>query len=236
MGLMDMFGGRSKLFDCNKTLENIPGKFSGVPHLSPEGEFSVWFTPEDPKHLLNRNGVANPNGLLELRVKLDPQRKQAFLEGAQALSGERVFVSGVLVNDEEHGSKALLCPLDLVHAQMPPEKFPAWFKAIVPNLPGPQVPVAYKVIAASDASKSARPPKSDETRALRAFFPYPEKPTLPKIKMDFEMRKATDLRTEFHLSPEPMKSRILMDLSVESAKKDGPGVFVGDLVAYWTNE
>jgi hypothetical protein len=50
------------------------------------------------------------------------------------------------------------------------------------------------------------------------------------------MRKVTDLKTEFHLSPEPMKSRILMDLSVESAKKDGPGVFVGDLVAYWANE
>jgi len=236
MGLMDLLGGKSKLQDSGGRLDNVPGKFSGVPHLSPEGDFSVWFLPEDKKYLANRHGSPNPNGLLELKVKLADAQAQAFLEAAKTMEGERIFVSGVLANDEEHDSKALVQPLDLIYTQLPAGKFPAWFQAIVPNLPGPQVPVAFKVIAASDASKSKKPPRWEETRALKAFFPYPEKPALPKIKMDFEMRKVADLRTEFHLSPEPMKSRILMDLSVESASKDGPGLFVGDFVAYWANE
>jgi hypothetical protein len=236
MGLMDLFGGKSKLHDCHLLLENVPGKFSGAPHLTPEGDFSVWFLPEDKKYLSNRNGVPNPNGLLELKVRLEPSRKQAFLDAASAMAGERVFIGGVMVNDEEHSSKALVQPLDLIYAQLPAAKFPVWFQEIVKNLPGPQVPIAFKVAAASDASKSARPPKADETRALKAFFPYPEKPQIPKIKMDFEMRKVVDLKTEFHLSPEAIRSRILMDLSVASAKQDGPGLFVGDFVAYWANE
>jgi hypothetical protein len=147
-----------------------------------------------------------------------------------------VFVSGVLVNDNSRGGKAEVYPLDMLYAPMTQEQFPHWFRDIQGNLKDPGSVLVYKIAAASDASKSNKPPQSEETRAVQASFPYPPKPNFPKIKIDFEIRKIVNWKTDFRLDNNQMKQRIDLDLSVESIKGDGPGVFTGDLVAYWGNE
>lgn len=236
MGLMDMFGKKSQLVDCQTYLSNIQGTLSGDVRMTPDGDFSVWFVPDNKSYLLNRNKVQNPNGMLELKVKVDPKYKQAFLDAVQAMVGQPVFASGVLINDDSQAGKAQVHPLDMLYAPLPSERYPGWFKAIQQNLKDPNSVSVHKIAAASDASKSNKPPQADETRAMRAFFSYPPKPNLPKIKIDFEVRKIAELKAEFQMNNETMKQRIALDLSLESAKKEGPGVFVGDFVAYWGNE
>jgi hypothetical protein len=236
MGLMDMFGKKSPLVDCQSDLSNIAGKLSGTPQMTAEGDFSAWFIPDNKPYLLNRNKVQNPNGMLELKVKVDASYRQAFQDAVTLLAGQTVYASGVLVNDDSKGGKAEIHPLDMLYAPLPADKYPAWFKDIQQNLRDPNAVLVYRIVAASDASKGNKPPRSEETRALRAVFPYPNKPNFPKIKIDFEIRKVVSSKTDFRLNDDRMRQRIELDLSVESIKENGPGVFVGDMVSYWGNE
>src|SRR5258708_246564 len=64
MGLMDMFGKKSPLVDCQTYLSNITGKLSGSPQMTTEGDFSVWFIPDNKQYLLNRNKVKNSNDMM----------------------------------------------------------------------------------------------------------------------------------------------------------------------------
>jgi hypothetical protein len=236
MGLMDLFGKKSPLVDCNTYLANIPGKIYGTPKVTPEGDFDVLFTPDNKQQLLNRNKVPNPNGMLELRVKLLSPYKQAFCDAVASMAGQPAYAFGVLVNDDSRGSRALIQPLDMIYAPLTPENFPGWVKEIQKNLKDPNSVVAYRIAAASDASKTHKPPQTEESRAMHAAFPYPPKPNFPKIKVDFEVRGSVNVKTDFRLNNDAMRQKIELDLGVESIKGEGPGVFVGEFVAYWGNE
>ncbi len=236
MGLLDMFGKKSPLVDTNAYLSNAPGQLTGAPGATSEGDFAARFIPDDKQYLLNRNKTANPGGFLDLKVKLDAGGRQAFLQAAQGMQGKPVFVSGVLVNDDSQGGKALVQPLDMIYCPIGPDQYPAWFKAIQGNLRDPNAVKVYRIVAATDASKSNKPPRADESRAVHATFPYPPKPNLPKIKIDFEVRATLNLKADFRLNHNLMRQLIELDLGLETAKENGPGVFVGDLVAYWGNE
>lgn len=236
MGLMDMFGKKSQLVDCHTFLSNIPGKLSGAPQTSPEGVVSVWFIPDDKKHLLNRNKAANPNGMMELKVKVNPSYRSQFLWALEGMAGQTVHATGVLINDDSKGGKAEIYPLDMLYAPLPPDRYPAWFKDIQGNLKDPNAVAVYRIAAASDASTSNKPPQSEESRVGQATFPYPPKPNFPKIKIDFEVRKTVDWKAEFQMNNDTFKQRINLDLGTASIKEDGPGIFVGDFVAYWGNE
>lgn len=110
MGLLDMFGKKSPLVDTNVTLSNVAGQLTGIPGVTSEGDFAARFIPDDKKYLLNRNKVANPSGFLDLKVKLDPAGRQAFLQAVQTMQGKPVFVSGVMVNDDSQGARPWCSP------------------------------------------------------------------------------------------------------------------------------
>jgi hypothetical protein len=234
MGLFDMFS-KSPLVDCNTTLSNISGKIAGAPFVGPDGQFSVFFVPDDKKYLLNRNQTANGDGRLELKVNLDASGRHAFLDAVKSMAGKTILASGVLVNDDSRNSRAEVNPLDLLVAPLSPDQFPDWFKTIQQNLKDPNAVTVYRIAAASDASKSKRPPKADETRTVHSNFTYPPKPDATAIKIDFEIRKTLSVKADVRLSHEIMKDRIEMHSTVTSTKDEGPGVFVGDLVIYWGN-
>lgn len=236
MGLMDMFGKKNPLVDGNLYLSNIAGKFTGAPGVSSEGDFAVRFVPDDKQYLLNRNKVANSSGHLDLKVKLEASGRQAFLQSVQNMQGKPVYVSGVVVNDDSQGGRVEVHPMDMVYSPVDPEQYPGWFKAIQAHLKDPNAVSVYRIVAATDASKSNKPPKAEESRTMRAFFPYPPKPNFPKIKIDFEVRATLNLKADFRLNNSQMKQRIELDLGLETIKENGPGVFVGDLVVYWANE
>src|SRR5581483_815489 len=164
MGLMDMFGKKNPLVDCNLYHSNIAGKIAGPPSVSPEGDFTARFTPDDPKNFLNRNKVPNSSGTLDLKVKLEASGRQPFLQAVQGMQDKPVFVSGVGVNDDSQGGKAEIHPLDMIYSPLAPEQFPAWFKSIQANLKDPNAVAVYRIVAATDASKSNKPPKSEENR------------------------------------------------------------------------
>ena len=236
MGLMDMFGKKSALVDANMYLSNVPGQLTGAPGVNAEGDFTARFVPDDKKYLLNRNQKPNPSGFLDLKVKLVQAGQQPFLQAVQGMSGRPVYVSGVMANDDSMGGKAVVQPLDMIYSPATPDQYPAWFKAILGNLKDPNAVAVYRIVAATDASKSAKPPRSEENRAVNAVFPYPSKPNLPKIKLDFEVRAALNLKADFRLNHNQMRQRVELDLGIEAIKEGGPGVFVGDLVVYWGNE
>lgn len=236
MGLMDMFSKKKPLVDSNLYLSNAAGKLTGAASVSPEGDFAARFVPDDKQHLLNRNKVANASGHLDLKVKLEASGRQAFLQSVQNMQNKPVYVSGVMVNDDSQGGRAEVHPLDMIYSPMDPEQYPGWFKAIQSNLKDPNAVGVYRIVAATDASKSNKPPKSEESRTMRAYFPYPPKPNFPKIKIDFEVRATLNLKADFQLNNSQMKQRIELDLGIETIKDNGPGVFVGDLVVYWANE
>ncbi len=236
MGLMDMFAKKSPLVDTQKNLSNIAGKLTGVPGLGAEGDFSARFVPDDKNYLLNRNNVPNPSGHLDLKVKLDPAGRQAFLQAVQSFQDKPVYAGGVLVNDDSMGGRAEVHPLDMIYSLLSADQYPAWFKAIQGNLKDANAVAVYRIAAATDASKSNKPPRAEEPRALQAFFPHPPKPNFPKIKIDFEVRASLNLKSDFRLSNNQVKQRIEMDLGLETTKENGPGVFVGEMVIYWGNE
>jgi hypothetical protein len=236
MGLLDMFGKKNPLVDCNLYLPNIAGKLTGAPNVTSEGDFSARLVPDDKQHLLNRNKTANPTGFLELKVKLEASGRQAFLQAVQGMQGKPVYASGVMVNNDSQGGRAEMHPLDMIYSPLDPEQYPGWFKAIQGNLKDPGAVAVYRIVAATDASKSNKPPKSEENRVMQAFFPYPPKPNFPKIKIDFEVRAALNLKADFRLNNSQMKQRVELDLGLETIKENGPGIFVGDLVVYWGNE
>lgn len=236
MGLMDLFGKKSPLVDCNTYLANIQGKLYGNPQVTAEGDFSTWLVPDNKQYLLNRNQVKNPNDMLELKVRLLTQYRQAFADAVTAMAGQTVFATGVLINDDSQGGKAQIRPLDMLYAPITEDKYPAWFQEIRKNLKDPDAVAVYKIVAASDASKANKPPQTEETRSMRAVFPYPNKPNFPKIKIDFEVRGSVNVKSDFKLNNNVMRQKIELDLGVDSIKGDGPGVFVGEFVAYWGNE
>jgi hypothetical protein len=234
MGLFDMFS-KSPLVDCNTTLSNISGKITGTPFADAEGNFSVFFIPDDKKYLLNRNQVANSDGRLELKVNVEASCRQAFVEAVKAMAGKTVYASGPMVNDDSRHGRAEMNPLDLLYAPLDADQFPEWFKSIQQNLKDPNAMAVYRIVAASDASKSKRPPQADVTRTTHTNFSYPPKPDVAAIKIDFEIRKTAGVKADIQLSHEVMKDRIEMHVIVPSAKEDGPGACVGDLVIYWGN-
>jgi len=236
MGLMDMFGKKSPLVDCQKVLANVSGKLTGMPGVGPEGDFSARLVPEDKSLLLNRNQVANPTGHIDLKVKLEASGRQAFSQAVQSMQGKPIFVSGVVVNDDSQGGRVEIHPLDMIYSPLGPEQFPAWCQAIQGNLKDSNALAVYRIAAATDASKSNKPPRSEESRPLRSAFPYPTKPNFPKIKIDFEVRASLNLKADFRLNNDPIRQRVELNLELETIQDKGPGIFVGELVVYWGNE
>ncbi len=236
MGLMDMFGKKSPLVDCQTYLSNITGKLSGAPQATADGDFSVWFVPDSKQYLLNRNKVKNSNDMLELKVRLISSYRQAFTEAVAGIASQPVFATGVLINDDSKGGKAEIRPLDMLYAPLKSEQYPSWFKEIQKNLKDSSAVAVYRIVAATDATKTNKPPQTEESRAVRATFPWPNKPNFPKIKIDFEVRAGVNVKADFKLNNDLMRQKIEMDLGLETIKEDGPGVFVGDLVIYWGNE
>lgn len=236
MGLMDMFGKKSPLVDCHKTLSNASGKLTGIPGVSAEGDFSARLVPDDKQTLINRNLIPNPSGHIDLKVKLEASGRQSFSQAVQAMQGKTIFVSGVVVNDDSQGGRVELHPLDMIYSPLDPDQYPAWFKTIQGNLKDPSAVAVYRIVAATDASKSNKPPQSEVSRVLHAAFPYPSKPNFPKIKIDFEVRASLNLKADFRMNNDQMRQRIELDLELEPIQENGPGIFVGELVAYWGNE
>ena len=233
---MDMFSGKTSLVDSGKYLANAPGKLLGPAKMSSEGDFGVAFAPDDKKWLINRNGKSNSNGLIELKVKVTPTQSQAFLESLQPLLGPTVYVSGVLVDDDSQGGKTQVQPLDLIWAGLPQTNYPDWFKNILGSLDDPQGALVYRIVSVSDASKSAKPPRAEQTRQCHAPIPYPPKPEKPSMKIDFEIRKIAMVNADFDLSNDLVHQRIALAVTVKSSKEDGPGVFTGDLTAFWRHD
>lgn len=236
MGLMDLFGKKSTLLDTQKNLVNASGKLSGPASVSAEGDFHARFLPDDKNYLNNINQTPNPSGLLDLKVKLLSSGAQPFLQAVQGMQNKPIFVSGVLANDQALAHRVVVQPLDMIYSPQDPDQYPAWFKAIQGNLKDPNAVAVYKVVAATDASKSSKPPRADEERVSKAVFPYPPKPNFPKIKLDFEVRATLNIKADFRPVNTPLKERVELEVILETEKENGPGVFVGDLVIYWGNE
>ena len=236
MGLMDMFSKKSPLVDCQKTLSNISGKLTGMPGVGPEGDFSARLVPDDKALLLNRNQIANPSGHIDLKVKLETSGRQTFSQAVQSMQGKTLFASGVVVNDDAQGGRVEIHPLDMVYSPLGPEQYPDWVKAIQGNLKDSGAVSVYRIAAATDASKSNKPPRAGESRPQRAAFPYPPKPNFPKIKIDFEVRASLNLKADFRLNNDPIRQKVELNLELETIQDKGPGIFVGELVVYWGNE
>jgi hypothetical protein len=236
MGLMDMFSGKTFLADSGKYLANVPGKLLGPAKMSSEGDFNIAFVPDDKKWLANRNGKSNQNGLLELKVKITPTQSKAFIDSIQPLLGQTVYASGVLVDDDSQGGKAQVQPLDMIWAPLPQANYPDWFKNILGSLEDPQGALAYRIVSASDASKSPKPPRAEQTRQCHVQIPYPPKPDKSAMKIDFEIKKIVLVNADFDLSNDLVHQRIVLEVTVKSAKEEGPGVFIGDLAVLWRHD
>lgn len=236
MGLMDMFSGKISLADSGKYLANIPGRFLGPAKLSSDGDFNIGFTPDDKKWLANRAGKSNSNGLLELRVKVTPTQSKSFLDSIQPILGQTAYVSGVLVEDESQGGKNQVQPLDAIWAPLPQANYPDWFKNIQASLDDPQGALVYRVVSASDASKSSKPPRAEQTRQCHLQIPYPPKPERPSMKIDFEIKKIALVNADFDLSNDLVHQRIALEVTVKSSKEGGSGVFIGDLAVLWRHD
>jgi hypothetical protein len=56
------------------------------------------------------------------------------------------------------------------------------------------------------------------------------------MKIDFEIRKIAMVNADFDLSNDLVHQRIALAVTVKSSKEDGPGVFTGDLTAFWRHD
>jgi len=165
-----------------------------------------------------------------------PNQSKVFLDSIKPLLGPDVYVSGVLVDDDSQGGKTQIHPLDLIWAVLPSANHPDWFKNIQTSLEDPQVAVVYRIVSASDASKGSKPPRAEQTRQCQLQIPYPPKPDKPSMKIDFEIRKIALVNADFDLSNDLVHQRIALEVTVKSAKEEGPGIFIGDLAVLWRHD
>jgi hypothetical protein len=166
---------------------------------------------------------------------LESQSK-SFVDFIQPLLGQAAFVTGILSEDAAQGGVILVQPLDVLWAMLPSVAYPEWFKNILGSLEDPQGATVYRVLAASDSCKGVKPPQSDKTRSQSIPFPYPPKPNKPSMKIDYEIKKNAMVNADFQLSTDLIHEKIALDLKVLCAKEEGPGVFIGDLAAFWRHE
>jgi hypothetical protein len=166
---------------------------------------------------------------------LESQSK-AFVDSIQPLLGQKAYVSGVLSEDTAQGGALLVQPLDALWAVLPPVAYPDWCRNILGSLDDPQCALVYRVLAASDSCKGVKPPQSDKTRPQSIPFPYPPKPAKPSMKIDYEIKKSVMVNADFQLSTDLVHEKIALDLKALCAKEGGPGVFIGDLAAFWRHE
>jgi len=238
MSLFDKILGGSKIHDCETYRSGVPGVLvkSPVPRVDPEGMFTAWLLPDDKTLLNNRNGRANANGLIELKVKLVEKYRSALGEAVKALVGRKVRVWGAQVNNDASDGKVEFFPAGMIAGALADEAAPGWVSEIRSNIKDPANSVVHRVLAASDASTSHPPPGSQETRSLTTAFPYPPPTEVPHQKFAFEIRQTANQATDFQLNDDMLKKNLDLVVTVAGSKSGGPGAFAADVFLFWAED
>ncbi|HEY5037937.1 MAG TPA: hypothetical protein VIJ93_02585 [bacterium] len=238
MSFLDGVFGKNKLVDTTTYLSNVTGTLvqSPVPGLLEDGNASAWLLPDNKDNLMNRNKVPNKNGLLEMKIKAADKGKQAFVDALKAIAGQKVGVWGVLINDDAKEGRAEIRPLDVLWTQLPEAKYPAWVGEMRKNMRAPETLSVYKILSASDASTSGKPPRADETRTVKISIPYPPKPGPSYKDIKYEIKSLTNLNSDFQLSNEMVREKLVLNVTLQSAKEAGPTIFIADLAVFWNLE
>ena len=211
----------------------IPGDNDTNLEISPQGGDEI---------VRNRYGTFNDNYVLECEIHVDGAWRDQHLAWVQTMTGP-VTVSGVWVDDDAHGSKTELHPLDVVWAQVTQSASSGdWIGSLVGDLGltiGKDL-FAYRFAAASDnrgddlGGLLESPPLSEWTRTVTFSLPFPGQPGT-------KFAPFTDNRTPLsaHADFTPVIRRdttgTFVDVTVtcQANQYGGPGIVLGEVIAYW---
>lgn len=81
-----------------------------------DGDTNIVIEPDDDHQelLINRFGRPNANGKIECEVNIPEDRRDQYTNWVSSMIGTTVMAIGVYVDDDGHGHKTELHPMDLI--------------------------------------------------------------------------------------------------------------------------
>lgn len=206
-------------------------------HISPNSAY---------EHLLvNRDGDRNTSGQVLGEVQPGMFYRAAYEAWARTLIGAEVFASGVFVQDNNHDEWTELHPIDLIAGRISKSMLPGadWIpkRAADRELQIDDTLFAYRFLAASDTRQGIfgghpfeGPPLWDVTRSAFVLPLLPTKPGsdwIPVVDHRIAFMQNADVSvTVGRLGPNP---HLRIDVTCKARGDGGPGVALGEAVAYW---
>ena len=194
------------------------------------------------EHLLvNRDGDRNRSGDMLGEVQPWTFYSPAYQAWARSLVGAEVFASGVFVQDDNHESWTELHPIDLIAGRISKSMRPGvdWIakRAAERGLQIDDTLFAYRFLAASDTRKGLffeGPPLWDVTRSAFVLPFLPTKPGpdwIPAVEHMIGLIKKADVSVT--VGKLGSIARLRIDVTCKADGDGGPGVALGEAVAYW---
>jgi RHS repeat-associated protein len=222
----------------------VNDEFSGrLGDLMNDGDQNILIRPSSGSaHLLvNRDGVSNPDGLIECEIEIIDSHQYIFKQSVEHLLGAGEIVAfGYYIDDDAHESKTELHPVECITGPLPEAWWPNWIRfknlELLGRTEGPGALHAHRVLAGSDDSWTLKPRFSDQSRRTTFDLSFPDKPdTTHDWKAVWEERRRQCVAANFAASVTPTETGAKLSVEVipKSRKDGGPGVLITDVATWW---
>jgi hypothetical protein len=215
-----------------------------------DGDTNIDIVPNRPylNLLSNRLGTRNAKGTITCEINLTGrhQSRGRYNEWVQSLAGSDVTARGVYVDDLKHEDTTELHPLDLILGRVSSSlsgkgdwiRRLAVQRGLTPNLDL----YAYRFAAASDNRGGFfrnGPPLDEDTRTVGLSIEFPPQPEprwtlVTEQRLEYCKRATSDISdVRDHREGAPSSRIVSVNVTCQSKASVGPGMVLGEVVAYW---
>ena len=196
--------------------------------------------------LQNRHNQVNGNGLIECEINVGSDWRSEFEFFVNSLVGREVTAQGVFVDDDDHGSKTELHPMDVVFARVDDSQLPGdWIGPLAAGrgLVLDQSLFVTRFAAASDDREGlvlSGPPLASWDRPTTFTLRLPPVPPGDGWVPDFSlhMLRQDKATVDTAVVGDPQSGNLVVQLTITCRGRDygGPGVAMGEIGTFWTSQ
>lgn len=229
------------MLDRQRTVTGVLDRVSQSSGLFEDRDTNYWVTPDDKSVLRNNQGATNRSGQIVCEIQAGLFFRGLFVTWSRTLEGAAVTASGVLVQDDNHEHWTELHPVDLIAGRVTSSLLEGadWIanRAADRGLQIGSSLLAYRFVAASDTRKSLffeGPPLGRTKRQSVIWVPLPARPGptwTPFVGRRTLIVENADVKVM--LDPAGQAPRMRIEVTCNTADDGGPGVVMGEAVAYW---
>jgi hypothetical protein len=194
--------------------------------------------------LQNRHSQNNGNGLIECEINVGSDWRSQYEFFVNSLVGREVTAQGVFVDDDDHGSKTELHPMDVIFARVEDSQLPGdWIGALAAQrgLVLDQSLFVTRFAAASDDREGlvlSGPPLASWDRPTTFAPPLPPVPPgtgwVPAFSLHMLRQEEATVEPAVVEDP-PHTGNLVVQVNITCRGRDygGPGVAMGEIGTFW---